>query len=57
MNLWISKTPRPKNEVFICPYCRNEVRYTDCLARRKQNRRIAVCEYVFCGWCGKKVKT
>ncbi|MCQ2609008.1 MAG: hypothetical protein MJ197_10035 [Bacteroidales bacterium] len=54
MNYWINKTTRPKNEVFICPNCKGEVRYTDCLARRKHNKRIAQCDYVFCGWCGHK---
>lgn len=56
MPTWISKTTRPKNEVFICPYCRNEVRYTDGLARKKNERRVAKCGYRFCPYCREEIE-
>ena len=51
---WISKTMRSKNEVFICPYCRNEVRFTDGLAR-KGDGRIAQCGYIYCPYCAEQI--
>lgn len=51
-NGWISKTERQQNEVFMCPLCKKEVRYTDGLAKKRNNPRIAKCEYRFCPWCG-----
>lgn len=53
---WISKTPRPRNENFICPYCRNEVRYSDGLSRVKENPRIAQCEYIYCPYCAEQLR-
>lgn len=51
MNNWVSKTTRPKNEIFICPNCKREVMYIDSKARLKKDSRASVCGYIYCPYC------
>lgn len=47
---WIRKDPRPKSEIFICPFCYNEV-----WSRTRNEQKEVVCTYSFCPHCGKQI--
>ncbi|MCQ2319248.1 MAG: hypothetical protein MJZ90_10075 [Bacteroidales bacterium] len=55
LNLWISKATTKRNEIFICPFCNGEVRYSDGACRRKQGSRVAKCGYRYCPHCAEVV--
>lgn len=57
LNLWISKSKTKRNEIFICPFCRGEVRYSDGECRKKQGSRVARCGYHYCPHCAKEVNS
>lgn len=47
---WIRKDPRPKSEIFICPFCYNEV-----WSRTRNAQKEVVCTYSFCPHCGRQI--
>lgn len=47
---WIRKDPRPKSEIFICPFCYNEV-----WSKTRNEQKEVVCTYSFCPHCGKQI--
>lgn len=47
---WIRKDPRPKSEIFICPFCYNEV-----WSRQKNERKESICTFSFCPHCGRQI--
>lgn len=47
---WIRKDPRPKSEIFICPFCYGEV-----WSRTRNEQKEVVCTYSFCPHCGKQI--
>ena len=47
---WIRKDPRPKSEIFICPFCYNEV-----WSRTSNEQKEGAFTYSFCPHCGKQI--
>lgn len=58
MNEWIPKDSHKSGTMFVCPHC-NEMVYfnhgSSSVSRRKSGT-YKYCPYMFCPWCGEKVK-
>lgn len=55
MSHWIKKDNRRKSQIFICSSCKKEC---NCIAYVSKTKvvRINTCDYIFCPYCGKRMK-